>query len=205
MSMKVKILLTVLPVMIVSILIMNMSFGIFFQDLIMSNETERIHTSALSIKAYMNEISTSFKGTVNDWAHWDDTYYFMMNQNQSYVDSNLTVSALQSINSNFLLYVNLDDSIMYEAFLNTQDEVITEFPPSLINHSNKLIDYSKHGDDTSGVIKLGDKYYFVATSHITDSIEIEEPIGILIIGREIDQYIYGQMEEIGRASCWERV
>ena len=118
MSMKVKILLTVLPVMIVSILIMNMSFGIFFQDFIMSNETERIHTSALSIKAYMNEISTSFKGTVNDWAHWDDTYYFMMNQNQSYVDSNLTVSALQSINSNFLLYVNLDDSIMYEAFLN---------------------------------------------------------------------------------------
>ena len=196
MSMKVKILLTVLPVMIVSILIMNMSFGIFFQDFIMSNETERIHTSALSIKAYMNEISTSFKGTVNDWAHWDDTYYFMMNQNQSYVDSNLTVSALQSINSNFLLYVNLDDSIMYEAFLNTQDEVITEFPPSLINHSNKLIDYSKHGDDTSGVIKLGDKYYFVATSHITDSIEIEEPIGILIIGREIDQYIYGQMEAV---------
>lgn len=196
MSMKVKILLTVLPVMIVSIIIMNMSFGIFFQDFIVSNEADRIHTSALSIRAYMNEITTSFRGTVNDWAHWDDTYYFMINQNQSYVDSNLTVSALQSINSNFLLYVNLDDSIMYQVFLDSQEEVITELPSSLMNHSYKLIDYSKQGDDTSGVIKLGDKYYFVATSHITDSIEIEESVGVLIIGREIDQYIFEQMEAV---------
>ena len=177
-----------------------MSFGLFFQGFIKSSEADRVYVAASSITAYLTEISTSYMGTVNDWAHWDDTYDFMENHTEDYVKYNLTTSALKAINSNFMLFVKPDSSIEYKVFLNSNDEIITEFPNQILSDIGKLIEFSTMNDDTSGIIELGNVFYFIATSRVTDSIELNESNGILIIGRVIDNYIIEQMEAVSGLS-----
>ncbi len=48
-----------------------------------------------------------------DWARWDDTYQFVTDQNQEYVESNLGSESLQSLNINFMLFYGSDGNLAY--------------------------------------------------------------------------------------------
>ncbi len=195
-KMKTKILLTILPVLIISIVTINLSFGLFFQNFILESEMDKIHVSANSISTYLNELSKNYLGTVNDWAHWDDTYNFIENSSENYVYYNLTASTMQSLNINFMIFINSDDTIMYQVYYNSNEEIISDLPSNILENRDSLIDFSSIGDDTSGILNIGNDYYFIATSHVTDSLEMKNANGILIIGREIDGNIIDQMEKV---------
>src|SRR4051812_18722373 len=38
----------------------------------------------------------------NDWAYWDDTYQFIQDRNQDYIDSNLTDDTLDNLALDFM-------------------------------------------------------------------------------------------------------
>ena len=195
MKMKTKILLTILPILIIGIISMNIAFGMFFQNFILQSEADKVRVSADYIYTFLEEKLTAYLGTVNDWSHWDDTYFFVENLNDSYVDLNLTESALDSINISFLIILNNDDRIMHQSYYSFEEEKITDFPPDSIKHFEKVLKFSKSAEDVTGVMSIGDSYYIVASSLITDSLEKESANGKLIIGREIDRSMIAQLEK----------
>jgi diguanylate cyclase (GGDEF)-like protein/PAS domain S-box-containing protein len=195
MKMKTKIVFTVVPAMIIGIISINIAFGLFFQKFILQSESDKIHASADHIVSYLDVKTANYAGTVNDWAHWDDTFHFIENSNEDYIDLNLTESAMGSINISFMIFLNSDEMITHQLFYDSDEGVKTDFPTNLLENIDFAINFSRLAEDTSGIINIGDGYYFVASSYITDSLEKENANGTLIIGRLLDHSTIAQLEK----------
>ena len=58
-----------------------------------------------AVKLIDDELN-QLKSVVGDWAPWDDTYQFVQDVNQDYIDNNLMDSTVINLNVNFLIFIN---------------------------------------------------------------------------------------------------
>lgn len=196
MKAKTKISLTVILTIIIGIVFLNTTFSLFFQNFILQSEKNQINSSVNSISSYLNERLVKLTGNVNDWAHWDDTFYFLSGQNNDYIDMNLYESSFENLDLSFMIHLDYNRSILYEQFYNYEEGSFMQFPADFpVNYAN-LIDFSTKNEDMSGIFKLGTNYYFVASSNVTDSLETKDSNGTLIFGRQIDNRIISEIEKI---------
>ena len=195
MKVKTKILLSILPLFFVGIIVTNIAFGMFFQNFIQSTEQDRIHSSASFISVYLSERLDEIQNTVNDWAHWDDTFYFIEDINAGYVENNLTASAMSALDVNFLIFLDWNESMRYALYYNSDEGEISDLSSDFHENIQAVLDYSQLAEDTKGILKIGSDYYFVASSAVTDSVENEAPNGTLIFGKKIDHNIIAKIED----------
>lgn len=195
MKVKTKILLSILPLFFIGIIVTNLAFGLFFQNFVQSTELDRIHSSASFVNIFLEEKLQSLQNTVNDWAHWDDTLYFMDDLNTAYVESNLTEGSFSAIDINFMLFVNREGNIRYALNYEISTDEITSLTTELSEHIQPVLEYSMLSENTSGILKIGNNYYFIASSVITDSLEKSTSGNLLIIGRKFDEQIISQIEK----------
>lgn len=195
MKVKTKILLSIFPLFFIGIIVTNLAFGLFFQNFVQSTELERIHSSASFVNVFLEEKLQSLQNTVNDWAHWDDTLYFMNNLNTDYVENNLNESSFSAIDINFMLFINQEGNIEYALNYDSNTDEITGLSNNLQSHILPVIDYAMLFDDTSSILEIGDNYYFVAASNITNSVGTSSSKEWLIIGKQIDESVIAQIEK----------
>ncbi|NCB74529.1 MAG: diguanylate cyclase [Clostridia bacterium] len=200
MKIKNKIAVTVIPVLILAIIIINIAFGVFFQNYILENEKDRIQSSEFNISSYINEKINKYVGTVNDWGHWDDTFKFINGQNNDYIALNLAESTFSNLELNFIILLNNDKTILFQRFYELDKGVFAEFPVDFSEDFVKVINYSKSDEDTSGILKIGENFYFIASTKITDSLLENKANGTMIFGRQIDSMIIEDMENISGCS-----
>lgn len=196
MNIKNKIAFAVIPILVLAIILINIAFGLFFQNYILENEKIKIHSSESNISSYINEKTTKYSGSANDWGHWDDTFNFIDNPNNDYIALNLMESTFSNLDLNFMLIINNDKTILYQEFYKFDEETFSEFPTGFLDDINNIINFSETSEDTSGILKVGESFYFVASTNITDSLMTKDANGIMIIGRQIDSEIIKDMEKI---------
>jgi sensor domain CHASE-containing protein len=80
-----------------------------FIDLEEKQVTKDTLTAAKIIQDNINELNRISL----DWSIWDDTYQFLDDQNQDYIDSNLAYESFESIKVNWMIYVLNDGSVSY--------------------------------------------------------------------------------------------
>jgi sensor domain CHASE-containing protein len=73
-------------------------------------ESKRNINQALSV---INYSLNSLQGQLKDYSHWDDTYNFVQNKNQEYIDNNFFESTFENLNLNLLGIVDNNRSIVY--------------------------------------------------------------------------------------------
>ncbi|HYE69783.1 MAG TPA: HD domain-containing phosphohydrolase, partial [Anaerovoracaceae bacterium] len=76
-----------------------------------------------------------------------------------------------------------------------QDGEFCEFPKDFYRDYNHLIEFSRSAKDAFGVLEIGQEYYFVAASEITDSAKTKEANGTMLIGKQIDEDIINSIEK----------
>jgi len=192
---KTKILLTVIPLMVLLTIFMNVSFGIFFERFILLQEENQINTAVDGISTYLQERLIKNQGTANDWGHWNDTYEFIERLNDDYIRNNLDESTFENLNLNFMIFTDLNDNIVYQLYYSMEDQEFTQFPESFELTDDRL-SFLQLEEDVSSILKLGDAFYFVSATEITDSVVEEAPNGRLIIGREFKNSIITDLERI---------
>lgn len=199
MKVKNKILLTVIPVIILFAMLMNIVFGIFFQNFVILQEENQIKTATDSLSTYISERLVNGQGNVKDWGNWDDTYYFIENENPDYISGNLTDTTFNNLDLNFIIIVNADNDIVYQQYFSLEENEFSEFPVKFNIKDNQIL-FSKLQPFTSSIMKIGDIYYFVSSTDVTDSAMTLPANGILIMGRECDSSIIEKVETI---TGWE--
>ncbi len=78
---------------------------------------------------------------VPDWSAWDDTYEFMKNKSQKYIDDNLTYDTYDELNIDFLIFTDLDGRIFYSKGYDANEKnVVQDIPPEIkrLINSGKL-------------------------------------------------------------------
>lgn len=121
-----------------------------------------------------------------DWAMWNDTYTFVEDRNQAFIDANLQDVAFQGIGINIMMFYNTSSSLVFGKAYDPQNENDISIPQIL---AQKLIkfDWLLHHNSTrsyfQGIILLPDHILFLVSRPILTSSE-EGPIhGTLLIGQ----------------------
>ena len=196
MKLRTKIALTIIPILFAAIVLMNLSFGVFFQDFVNMLEKAQVSAARESIASYIGEKLDKYTANANDWGHWDDTYFFVLGENDSYLQDNITESTFDNLDLNFMIFTGQDGSRVYETYYDMETAAFSSFPEDFMAGFDVVLGQALETDDLYGLFRFGEGFYFTAATDITDSNSLQAPAGKMLIGRKIDGSILAQMEKI---------
>ena len=138
---------------------------------------------------------------VQDWACWNDTYQFIEDRNQQYIDVNLQNQTLAGINVDIMLFVNDSGSLIYAKSIDVNTAMERPVPEELLKmvEDGTLLTKSKDGN-ISGFILLDQDPMFIACHPILTT-KYQGPVkGTLIFGRYFDSTLLDSFKEVTRSS-----
>jgi len=132
-----------------------------------------------------------------DWSAWDDTYNFIQNVNEEYIESNLVNSTFTTIRVNVMLYFNSSGNLVFGKAVDLQNGTEMPIPQGLLNHiyENDVLLYHYSTDsNVSGIIVYKNAILISSLPILTS--EDEGPVqGTLIMARYLDS---AEMERLAR-------
>ncbi|WP_020587476.1 sensor domain-containing diguanylate cyclase [Desulfobacter curvatus] len=127
---------------------------------------------------------------VGDWAPWNDTYFFVQNKNQKYIDDNLMDLTLVNLHINFLLFINTAGEIVHCTYLDLESgrgEACPESIKKYLSFEGSFILRNESKNETlSGLAILPENPILIASAPILTS-QFKGPVmGTLIAGRYLN-------------------
>ncbi|MDQ1276460.1 MAG: hypothetical protein QG610_2038 [Euryarchaeota archaeon] len=153
------------------------------------NDVKRLQNAVYAEQRYLNNM-------VQDWACWDDTYRFIEDNNQEYVNVNLQNQTLSGLKVNVMLFVNETDSLVYSKSINVTTGEEKPVPEELLElvESGKLSTESEN-DVIEGYVLLDEAPMFISCHPILTT-GYEGPVkGTLIFGRYFDSNLLNYFKE----------
>jgi HD-GYP domain-containing protein (c-di-GMP phosphodiesterase class II)/sensor domain CHASE-containing protein len=152
-------------------------------------ETE-VHDSTQRAVDTLNDQISSLNVSNRDWAGWDDTYAFIVDGNDGYIQSNLALdSSFLNLQVSLMMYVNTSGQIVYsrEVDLNQKIEVpVTESVRRLAG-DKILTTFPGPESSVAGIVMLPDGPMMISSQPILPN-DRNGPIrGALLWGRYLDQ------------------
>nr|WP_320192874.1 diguanylate cyclase [uncultured Desulfobacter sp.] len=153
-------------------------------------ERENILQSMDQAMKVIDDELSQLQTIAGDWAPWNDTYLFVQNKNQNYIDDNLMDSTVINLHVNFLLFVNTAGEIVYCKYLNLQSGQGEACPESLkkyLSFEGSFILRNESKQKTlSGLAILPENPVFLASAPILTS-QFKGPVmGTLIVGKYLN-------------------
>jgi PAS domain S-box-containing protein len=134
---------------------------------------------------------------LHDWSAWDDTYDFVEDRNDAYVEANLLNDTFINAQLNLMVFVNSSGDFVFAEAFDLQNETEIQFPQGFtqsLSINDTLWRFAEAEGHVDGIVVLQEGPMLIASRPITTS-RGEGPIrGALIMGRNLDS------EEIGRLS-----
>jgi signal transduction histidine kinase/CheY-like chemotaxis protein/HPt (histidine-containing phosphotransfer) domain-containing protein len=162
--------------------------------------------SARIVEAFQAESRTT-EALARDWSMWDDAYSFVKDGSASFVEQNLSPSALSFSNIDHLVFLDRELKVL---FAESSDRVSDKRSPlaptsleSLITSevpNRALQQFVPSGGKESvtgvgGYIRLNGKDYILVASPITNSEGTAPPVGVLCMLREMSSQMTTRFEE----------
>ena len=132
---------------------------------------------------------------MGDWAYWDDTYLFVQDGNQDYIDANLYNNTFATLGINMMLFFNTQDELVYAKAVDLYSGQDTHIPRSLpaLLVNGPLLNYPETARQMSGILVIPEGPVLVAATPILTSLEVGPSQGTLIWGRYLD---FGTLQEL---------
>lgn len=152
-----------------------------------------------TLKSVLNSVTQTeenFSTRFEDWSAWDDTYQFIKDRNQKYIESNLTSLQLKL---NLFLFINSNGKKVYEIGLDYKNQQKMPIPPELnkyLKPQDILLNHKNTTNSISGVIILDNKPFIINSRPIVHSDNEGPIIGTLIAARVLDDDTIKRMEDI---------
>jgi PAS domain S-box-containing protein len=194
-------------VLIITLLIFAVLTAAFTltHNLQVSNILELEHNDTLkNVERVQNAVSTQqgyLDYIVQDWACWDDTYQFIEDKNQKFINVDLQNQTLAGIKVNVMIFVNNAGTVVYAKAVDIDTEEEIPVPKELLKmiESGKLL--TKSENNTIKGFVLLDKDPMFISCHPILTTEYKGPSrGTLIFGRYFDKALLHDFEDITQSS-----
>lgn len=200
MSIRSRILHAIIPLIFLSVILSNAAFWFFTKSYIGKQEDQQVRVASESVSSYIEDRIEHGEGTVNDWAHWDDTYNYLNGTNPDYIESNLVKTTYDNLDLSFFILIDLSGQILYSRYYSPFSQTFLPFPAGFEDTLPELFAYASLEHDVSFLKKIGDDYYFLAASEVVDSLSVKPANGRLIIGRIMDDVTLQKLDAISGAN-----
>jgi two-component system, NtrC family, sensor kinase len=156
----------------------------------------------VNLQRGISEISAALTGlnsAVGDWAPWDDSYTFVQDGNQDYIDSNITDSTLVNLGINFVLFINNSGQVVYGHFVDLAEEKGVSPPRGLVDKVFSFTQLVKHADTQSnktGIIMMPTGPVLAASQPILKSDDSGPIKGTIVMGKYLDSAEIKRLSEL---------
>ncbi|HEU5100282.1 MAG TPA: CHASE4 domain-containing protein [Roseiflexaceae bacterium] len=136
--------------------------------------------------------------TAGDWATWDDTYAFIADRNQAYIDSNLTDDAFARLKLNLMVFADPSGHMVFGAGFDLQAQQRMPVPASFQTHlvpDDLLLQHPDLDTGRMGIVLLPEGPLVVVSRPILMSDGSGPSRGSLIMGRYLDATGLAQLAE----------
>ena len=133
-----------------------------------------------------------------DWATWDDTYQFVVDQDPSFYDGNLTADSLASADMDLLCIISREGKHVYAHGFNADEEELTPIPEDFLpwlSLDSPLLNMDEPEQVTNGTILLADGILLISACSISDSEGEADPNGVLMFARWLDDEHQSELEK----------
>jgi signal transduction histidine kinase len=183
--------LTIIGTTLFSLVIL---FYLFTNNFLLSNfakleeyfSRQYIERVAAIVESDLSAMST----VADDWASWDDTYAFIQDGNEEYVESNLRNETLIGLSLNLMVYVDTSGDIVISKAFDLESGQEASIAPDFEIHltsGSLLLSHPDTASSISGIILYQDVPMLVVSEPILTS-KAQGPIrGSLIFGRYLNE------------------
>jgi len=155
---------------------------------------EKVQNAVLTQQGYLDYIN-------QDWACWDDTYKFIEDGNQKYIDVDIQNETLASLRINVMIFVNNNGSVVYAKSVDTYTEKEKPVPKELLKLiENGTLLTKNDKDKISGFVLLDEDPMFISCHPILTTKYLGPSRGTLIFGRYFDDSLLESFKEITSSS-----
>ena len=168
-------------------------------------DLEREHT-ADGVKRALNNLSENLadlRVPVRQLAAWDDTYAFMQNKNDDYIENNLSKDTFLDYNLNLALLIDRNGRPLFSKSFDLKSRQLYSVPSSLSLHlkpGSLLLQHSNPKDIHKGIILLPESPVLIYSHPILTS-NFQGPIrGTMIVGRYLSDRQIKRLEKTTQLS-----
>ncbi|HST03688.1 MAG TPA: CHASE4 domain-containing protein, partial [Chloroflexia bacterium] len=139
------------------------------------------------VQSALDDDLTALESTTRDWSMWDDTFQFIADRNQDYIESNLTGSlAMDNNRLDVMLFYDAQGNEVFAKASDYQGGSQTPQPTSLLSRigpDSPLLQHTSAASSIKGLISLPEGAMLLASEPIMHSSGEGEIGGTLIFGR----------------------
>ena len=196
---------TFLSILIATMFIMVV-FGILAKTVFINSykelEINEIRSDVSHAIYTLNNSEENLTALANDWSAWDDTYRFMQDRNQDYIDSNLVNGTFAGLGINLILYLDTEGTIVYQKAYDLESQQVIPFPEDikLFFRRNPNLVHLNNKSPESGYLSSNNIPVLLSLSPILTSQDEGPSRGTLIFGRYIQGDLYSQIASIDDAT-----
>jgi two-component system, sensor histidine kinase and response regulator len=131
----------------------------------------------------------------HDWAVWDDTYQFVQDGNQEYIETNPTDESFETTKLNLIVIINTSGSIVFSKAFDLEKQQEIPLPDDLNGFlsTETLIFHQDNESKTVGILPLEECPLMISSRPILTS-QGQGPIaGTIIMGRFLDSQILNNL------------
>lgn len=134
---------------------------------------------------------------VGDWSYWDDSALFINDQNQAYIDENLSIETLENLNIDMMLYMDESHQLIHMTHYDFESR--TQIENSEV--AEKIIVFHEQGfegehQEYLGLLQFDGKLMLIASRYILPTDLSGLPLGHLIFVRIYDDAELELIEDI---------
>lgn len=144
-----------------------------------------INQASASIQKELDRLSS----VAADWGTWDDTYKFIQDLNQAYIDSNLTTSSISVLDINQIIFVDTTGVIKYSKGIDLVSKLDDPLPVdarNAIQGNADIWNFSRGVLSHSGLLNLQGGKLFFASQPIIKSNGTGPIMGALVVYRFLE-------------------
>ncbi len=157
------------------------------------------------VKATMADQTKALDTLTHDWASWDDSYYFVEDTNQAFIDSNIVEDTFTaSAEIDLLLFFDTDSKLVYGIVYDREEEEMQQPPSEIITrlqgYQTLFMFPQEDGLEQKGLLLLHDGVISLAARPILNSNGEGPSHGTLMMGRYLSSDRFANVAEITRTS-----
>jgi diguanylate cyclase (GGDEF)-like protein/PAS domain S-box-containing protein len=198
MPLQKKSFLTLLISLIAAVAIL---FGTASVILIQSYSRLEAFTAKQNVERVENTYSAvidQLKSTITDWSYWDDTYQFISDHNQVYIDKNLSDDTLAYLHLNFIQYIDGNGGVVYTKVVDYDGKGVTFSKTENTDLYQKyplLFQSTEEDTQPSGIIYIGESPMLTISSPVLHNDQSGPSNGTVLMGRFLNQNLMDDLAD----------
>lgn len=196
MTLRLKVFLIIGTSLLLFFFLVNQSLSRMIARDFSELEHREAEKNAMRVVDALNGKVDALSVKASDWAQWDDTYDFVADQNQEYIQSNLQNEALGLLQINSVIILNLQGEVLFDRTV--QDGQTIPSSTMFLEHIKEDIaeEYVHVVAPHAEMIRIESGPFVYVARPITPSDGKAEANGFIIFGYFLDEHVLADISRI---------